>query len=152
MAACKDHCLLPGLRVYKGRLMCPSRSDALPHQLGVIRPCAPSIFPSCGRSSKMPFNHLSPHHTDSFNSFLSKPINIETQMQTHSQPAIRPHAVQAHQQSEPEACSPSGPSFSVGPSVQEEREPANPPILPKNRRDPIVPPSRPSHTSQNDGR
>lgn len=129
MAACKDHCLVPGLRVCKGRQVCPLHSSS-PAECDLLfsLPLSLSFLHLDQAPAPNAFQQLSLYHTDT----LSYQEYKHTDSLTHKFSAFNPsHAVQTNQQLEPEACCPSGRPFPAGPSVQikkkkRERKPSNP--------------------------
>lgn len=135
MAARTDHSAVPGLRVCKGRQMCPLHSDTPAHQPSVICHllslclCPSSIWiwelPLQKNSPLSHFLFITLIHSVSYQEY--KHAESLAHIHKFSVSAFSPsHAVQTNQQSEPEAFCPSGQPFPAGPSVQKERESSNP--------------------------
>lgn len=142
---------MPGLRVCKGRQMCPLHSDTLPHQPSVIC-CSHSVslsvsFLRLDRAlAPNAFQPLSLYHTDTLPHREYK--HTDSLAHVHRFSAFNPsHAVQTNQQLEPEAFLPiwsaiSSRSRRVKKKKKKKRESNLSPILPENQRVLIVSPSQ----------
>lgn len=122
---------MPGLRVCKGRQMCPLHSDTLPHQPSVIC-CSHSVslsvsFLRLGRAlAPNAFQPLSLYHTDTLSRREYK--HTDSLAHIHKFSAFNPsHAVQTNQQLEPEAFLPIWSAISSGSRcVKKESEQSHP--------------------------